>query len=70
MVDYCWAKWNIELGNDNTNDPGWNQTGWSHFVDGKGDPVSNVTAGITTLMPLLSYQYESSAIGSSPASAA
>ena len=22
MVDYCWAKWNIELDNDNTNDPG------------------------------------------------
>jgi tyrosinase len=69
MVDYCWAKWNIELGNDNTNDPGWNQTGWDHFVDRNGNPVSNVTAGITTLMPLLSYQYESSAIGSAPAKA-
>ena len=22
MVDYCWAKWNIELGNLGTNDPG------------------------------------------------
>jgi tyrosinase len=70
MVDYCWAKWNIELDNDNTNDTGWNQTGWSHFVDGKGNSVSNVTAGITTLMPLLSYQYESSAIGSAAAIAA
>lgn len=70
MVDYCWAKWNIELDNDNTNNDAWNQTGWSHFVDGKGDPVSNVTAGITTLMPLLSYQYESSAIGGFAAKAA
>jgi tyrosinase len=62
MVDYCWAKWNIELENDNTNDSGWNNTSWDHFVSGKGDPVS-VTAGATTLMPLLSYQYESSAVG-------
>jgi tyrosinase len=69
MVDYCWAKWNIELGNDNTNDAGWANTSWNHFVDGNGDPVS-VTAGLTTIMPLLSYQYESSAIGSSPAEAA
>ena len=68
MVDYCWAKWNIELGNDNTNDPTWGNTSWDHFVDGKGDPTS-VTAGLTTIMPLLSYQYESSAIGSLPAKA-
>lgn len=69
MVDYCWAKWNIELGNDNTNDSGWANTSWDHFVDGKGNPL-NVTAGATTIMPLLSYQYESSAVGSSAAKAA
>ena len=69
MVDYCWAKWNIELDNDNTNDPGWINTSWGHFVDGQGNPV-NVTAGLTTIMPLLSYQYESSAIGSAAAGAA
>lgn len=69
MVDYCWAKWNIDLENDNTNDPAWMDTSWDHFVDGNGDPVS-ITAGLTTIMPLLSYQYESSAIGSSPARAA
>jgi tyrosinase len=66
MVDYCWAKWNIELGNDNTNDPAWTGTSWDHFVDGTGNPAS-VTAGLTTVMPLLSYRYESSAVGSSPA---
>jgi tyrosinase len=66
MVDYCWAKWNIELGNDNTNDPTWNNTSWDHFVDRKGNPVK-VSAGITTLMPLLSYRYETSAIGGFPA---
>lgn len=66
MVDYCWAKWNIELENANTNDSIWNNTAWDHFVNGKGDPV-NVTAGITTLMPLLSYRYETSAIGGFPA---
>ncbi|WP_449422154.1 tyrosinase family protein [Rhodanobacter lindaniclasticus] len=25
MVDYCWAKWNIELHNDNPNDPDLDQ---------------------------------------------
>ncbi|HKQ15352.1 MAG TPA: tyrosinase family protein [Steroidobacteraceae bacterium] len=68
MVDYCWAKWNLELGNDNTNDSTWLGTDHSHFVDADGNAAS-VTAGITTLMPLLSYRYESSAIGSSPAQA-
>lgn len=66
MVDYCWAKWNIELGNNNTNDPAWVNTPNQHFVDTDGNPAE-MTAGLTTLLPLLSYQYESSAIGSSPA---
>ncbi len=66
MVDYAWAKWNIELDNDNPNDQAWLDTEWDHFVDGQGNQAST-TAGLTTLMPLLSYQYESSAVGSSPA---
>lgn len=66
MVDYMWAKWNIELGNDNTNDATWVNTPNQHFVDANGT-VAEMTAGITTILPLLSYQYESSAIGSSPA---
>ena len=66
MIDYCWAKWNLEMGNDNTNDPAWINHLNEHFVDADGNPNS-VTAGITTLMPLFSYQYESSAIGSNPA---
>ena len=66
MVDYCWAKWNMELGNNNTNDPTWVNTPNQHFVDADGNPAE-VTAGLTTIMPLLSYQYESSAIGSNAA---
>ncbi len=69
MVDYCWAKWNIDLGNNNTNDATWANHVNSHFVDADGNPTQS-TGGITTIMPLLSYQYESSAIGSSPATAA
>jgi tyrosinase len=69
MVDYCWNKWNIELGNDNTNDATWVNTNEEHLVDADGNPFS-MTAGLTTVLPLLSYQYESSAIGSSPATAA
>lgn len=68
MIDYCWAKWNIELGNDNTNDTTWTDHDNAHFVDADGNPAS-FKAGLTTLMPLLSYQFESSAIGSSPATA-
>jgi tyrosinase len=62
MVDYCWAKWNLELENDNTNDSGWNSTEWNHFVDGKGNPAT-ISAAATTLMPLLSYRYECSPVG-------
>jgi tyrosinase len=69
MVDYCWAKWNIELGNNNTNNSTWVNHVNSHFVDADGNAASE-TAGNTTLMPLLSYRYESSAIGSSIATAA
>ncbi|NJK42546.1 MAG: hypothetical protein HC937_02215 [Aquincola sp.] len=66
MVDYLWAKWNIELDHDNTNDPGWMSHDNSHFVDANGVATST-TAAITTLMPLLSYRYESSAVGTHPA---
>jgi tyrosinase len=66
MVDYCWDKWNVEMGNDNTSDATWIGTSWDHFIDADGDPQT-ITAGVTTLMTLLSYQYESSAIGSHPA---
>src|SRR5829696_8799581 len=57
MADYCWAKWNIELDNNTTNDATWASTSWNHFVDGAGNPAE-ATAGATTLMPLLSYQFE------------
>jgi tyrosinase len=66
MVDYMWAKWNIELDHDNTNDPGWMSHDNAHFVDANGVATST-TAAITTLMPLISYRYESSAIGTHPA---
>ena len=63
MVDYCWAKWNIELENDNPNDPAWTNTSWDHFFDEDGQPVT-IDALTTVLMPLLSYRYEESQIGS------
>ena len=69
MVDYCWHKWNVDLGNNNTNDAGWNNTAWNHFTDADGNPA-NISAGITPVMTLLSYQYESSAIGSNAAALA
>ena len=68
MVDYSWYKWNVELGNDNTNDPTWGDVIDSHYIDADGNAASN-SAFISTIMPFLSYQYESSAIGSFPAKA-
>ncbi len=63
MVDYCWAKWNIELENDNTNNDAWHETSWNHFVNENGNAVE-ITAGSTVLMPLISYRYETSTVGS------
>jgi tyrosinase len=62
MVDYCWAKWNLELENNNSNDSEWLNTTWDHFVDEDGNPAS-ITAGATILLPLLSYRYECSQVG-------
>jgi len=62
MVDYCWAKWNMELENNNTNDSTWTDHVNSHFVDADGNPAE-FNAAATTLMPLLSYRYETSPIG-------
>ena len=68
MVDYSWYKWNVELGNDNTNDPAWGDVINSHYIDADGNAASN-SAFASTLMPFLSYQYDSSAIGSFAAKA-
>ena len=68
MIDYCWYKWNIEMGRDNTNDSAWMNHPNGDFIDGDGNPAT-ATALATVLMPLLSYRYESSAIGSNPAKA-
>lgn len=69
MVDYCWYKWNVEMGRQNPNDQTWLGKVNGQFVDADKNP-SQSTAAMTILMPLLAYQYESSAIGSSPAKAA
>ena len=68
MVDYCWYKWNVEMGRQNTNDQTWLNRSNGQFVDGNGSPATS-TALATILMPLLSYRYESSAIGSAAAQA-
>jgi len=63
MVDYCWYKWNIDMGNNNPNASSWIGVTWNYFIDADGSTASPMTAGITELMPLLSYQYEHSDIG-------
>lgn len=66
MVDYCWYKWNVELGRQNPNDQTWLGKSNGQFVDADSNGATS-TAAATILMPLLAYRYESSAIGSSPA---
>ncbi|HEX6660343.1 MAG TPA: tyrosinase family protein [Sphingomicrobium sp.] len=66
MIDYCWFKWNVEMGRQNTNDSTWLNHPNGQFVDANSNPATS-TALATILMPLLSYRYESSAIGSNPA---
>ncbi len=65
MIDYCWVDWNLNRDHPNTNDPAWTNLAFNNqFCDGDGALVtSNVTAILTTLYPLLTYQYESSQIG-------
>ncbi|TGY89015.1 hypothetical protein E5163_07745 [Marinicauda algicola] len=63
MIDCMWWHWNADLGNPNTNDPGWsNFTFSNNFVDGNGNPV-DIQVISTVLMPLLSYRYEPCQIG-------
>jgi len=58
MLDCLWTEWNIDRQNPNTNDPAWNGLHFTEFVDENGAPA-DVTAGITVLFPILSYQFES-----------
>jgi len=65
MMDYCWVDWNLNRDNPNTNDPAWTNLSFNNqFCDGDGVLVTNnVSAILTTLYPLLTYQYENSQIG-------
>jgi len=63
MIDYCWWKWNIELGNSSPSDPAWQNTTWTHFFDENGAPAE-MSAISTAIMPLLSFQFEESPIAS------
>jgi tyrosinase len=66
MIDYCWYKWNVEMGRQNPNDPNWTDQENGQFVDANGQSGISIPAGTTTILPLLFYRYESSAIGSNP----
>jgi len=58
VIDCLWVDWNINRGNSNTNDGTWLGLHFTEFCDEQGNPV-DVTAGVTTLMPLFDYQFES-----------
>ncbi len=57
ILDCLWVEWNINRGNPNTNDQNWYNLHMTEFVDENGQPV-DVTAAVTVLMPLFSYQFE------------
>ena len=63
MIDCCWANWNIDRNNPNTNNTTWTQyTFTNNFVDETGSAVSPVS-GVSVLLPLLTYQFEDSVKG-------
>jgi tyrosinase len=67
MIDYCWYDWNANRGHDNTNDPDWVNQNWTdHFVDRHGDPA-DARVALSILLPLITYQYEESQIGTAAA---
>ena len=62
MLDFCWVDWNFDRNNQNPNDPTWYGLNMTDFFDENGAPV-NITAGVTQLFPIFTYQYEPSQIG-------
>jgi len=62
MIECLWVDWNINKGNANTNDTSWSGFTFNDFVDADGNPVS-IQVATTLLMPLLSYQFEPCAPG-------
>jgi hypothetical protein len=64
MVDYCWYDWNVNRNHANPSDATWLTTSWNHFFDEEGNPAT-IEAATTQWMPLLSYQYEETQIGTS-----
>jgi tyrosinase len=65
MIDYCWVNWNIDRGNPNTDSSDWINFNFNgNFVDETG-VSAEINVLETLLMPLFTYRYEESAIGSS-----
>jgi tyrosinase len=62
MVDACWVEWNITRGNPNTDNSSWYNFPLVDFVDENNTPV-NIPIVDTMLMPILSYQYEHTQMG-------
>ena len=59
MVDYMWAVWNINCGNENTSDPNWKDHTFNNiFVDWNGDDIDTVSVLGTIALPLITYKYE------------
>jgi len=57
MLDCLWTHWNNDLNNANTNDTTWTNFSITDFVDENGNPVT-VSAAVTVLYPIFSYQFE------------
>lgn len=59
MIERCWWDWNITQGKNNPSDPDWGNMSLSNmFCDKDGNLLTNLTVGITALMPVLSYQFD------------
>ncbi len=57
MADLCWHEWNVTRNHANTNDAVWKNFNFTMFYDADGNPTE-VSSLMTTIMPLISYRYE------------
>lgn len=57
ILDCLWTEWNINRNNPNTNDPNWGNLHFTEFVDENG-AAADVSAAVTVLFPIFSYQFE------------
>ncbi len=56
-IEQLWLRWNLTLGNPNTNDSAWTNREFTEFVDRDGNP-QRISVATTLLYPIFSYRFD------------